>query len=493
MTKTILNDSRNNAVEALYLSQLQEDVFFPELSRHIKDLAGSDVEIYLSYNDESTRLISKNGKAIKDSKLLERGKGPSGYVAKTKRFYYSNNVSRDPVFASVKRNKNIQSELIVPVNVSGNVIATIHLQSNEDKKFSEKDALLISEFLKEAHVPLSNMNLYLMAKYLNKELLEKVKDQRDEDAGIKQEAQRVEMIGKDPAFLKSLSVASRVANQDIPVLIHGEVGVGKRLLGRKIHSLSERKHSGYQIIECASLNDESLEKDIFGCLERKGYLEIANNGTVLFNEIGLLSPKLQGKIFDFLTTGKINRVGGSEKINVNVRVLATSRKPLIEYVNEGKLREDLYYRLATVQIDLPKLKDRGEDIKLLANHFLNNNKSEKKFLTAQATGQLGIFPWEANVTELRNAMERTYALSEGKFVEQIEMAGFSKPEIKEEPKTREFVFEPISLSEIEKRHICKTLEFHNGNKTRAAKSLGVTVKTLYNKLHSYGLVTKNVQ
>ncbi len=496
MIKINLNESnlRPSALEALLLSELKEEVFFPELSKHLHLMTGDCVEIHLCFNDESTQLIARDGICIQGSDVQARGMGPAGYVAKTKRFYYSNNVSRDPVFSSVSRAAHINSELIVPVNLTDKVIATIHIQSSDaDKKFSEQDALSIMEFLNDIKTPLTNVNLYLMAKYLNQELLLKVKNQTPSLETNNAEVERVEMIGKHPDFLKSLSMASRVAAQDIPVLIQGETGVGKRLLGKKIHTMSQRKHSSFRVIECATLNDESLEKEIFGCLDRKGSLELGNNGTVLFNEIGLLSPKLQAMVFNFLTTGMIARVGSEKDINLNVRVIATSKRPLIGYVNENKLREDLYYRLATVQIDLPSLRQRGEDVKLIANHFLNNNKSEKKFLTAGAMDQLLDFAWESNVIELRNAMERTYALTDGKFVEKIEMNGFSKPEKKEEVITREPAFEPISISEIEKRHICKTLEFHGGNKTRAAKSLGVTVKTLYNKLHSYGLVSKNVQ
>ncbi len=492
MMNSTSNTKNTNGLEALHLSELREDIFFPELAKQLESRTGKNVEIYLCYNDESTRLIARGAKAVRDSKILAKGIGPSSYVAKTKRFYYSNNVERDPIFSSIEKNPEVKAELIVPINVSGNVIATIHLQSKDiEDKFSEEHAVVVKNFLNEAHIPLANVNLYLMAKFLNDELMKKYKSESDASA-LKKEAEKVEMIGKDPNFLKSISIASRIAMQDIPVLINGEAGVGKRLLGRKIHSLSERRNYNFQIIECAALNDESLEKDIFGCLDQKGYLEMAHNGTVLFNDIGLLSAKLQAKVFDFITQGKIKRVGSIDSINLNIRVLATSKRPLIDYVNEGKLREDLYYRLATVQIDLPKLKDRGDDVQLLANHFLNQNKVEQKFLTTHANEQLFNYAWESNVTELRNAMERTYALSEGKFIENIEMAGFSKPEVREEPLQREAAFEPISLSEIERRHICKTLEFHSGNKTRAAKSLGVTVKTLYNKLHSYGLVNKNV-
>jgi Nif-specific regulatory protein len=175
-----------------------------------------------------------------------------------------------------------------------------------------------------------------------------------------------------------------------------------------------------------------------------------------------------------------------ERIPVNVRIVAVTKKDLKELITAGKFREDLFYRLSTVSMAVPSMRERNSDIKILAEHFLNENKSELKFLTSNAIAKLLNYSWPGNVLELKNIMERTYALTEGKYVEDIDLPEGQVEEIAQP--IQEEAFKETTLFDLEKRHICKTLEHLKGNKTRAAKSLGITVKTLYNKLHSYGLI-----
>ncbi|MCB9091889.1 MAG: sigma-54-dependent Fis family transcriptional regulator [Halobacteriovoraceae bacterium] len=499
------HSSNLSQISTLLLSDLRENVFFAHLSKYIKDFTGEDsVEINLVYNDDSTQLIARDGESLADSPIKNRGEGACGYVTKIKRIYYSNSVKRDPVFASDMRDAKIEAEMIIPVSVEGKILATIHIQSfDAGKKYDDGFASSVKNLLNELSVPLQNINLYLMAKFLNKELLGKIKQQaegvevRSEDS-VNVAKERIELIGHDTQLLQSLSLAKRVATQDIPVLIEGEAGVGKRLLAKKVHHLSDRHNSPFYIIECGTMNEVSLEKEIFGDDNAKGVLEVANHGTIVLNEVSELSIRLQSKILEFMTTGKIKKGSNLESIGLNVRIVATSQKSLKDLVAQKSFRDDLFYRLATVQIFLPALRERGDDIKILANHFLNLGKTEKKFLTAVALEELKTSSWSGNIIELRNAMERTYALSDGKYISKIEFSDFDILGRNEERQDQRIQdekreFEPSTLADLEKRHICKTLEHLGGNKTRAAKSLGITVKTLYNKLHSYGLIAKTNQ
>ncbi len=504
MIERNLNDSTGNLtkVSTLLLSDLREGVFFSRLSGFLKDHLNEDqVEVALVFNDESTQLIARDGEIVSDSKIHARGEGAAGYVTKTKKIYYSNSVQRDPLFSTDLRDSRIHSELIVPVMIEGKPMATIHIQSFEEgRKFDESDAAKVKSFINDHHIALSNMNLYLMAKFLNRELLSKIKEQNTgasafSSASHEEAREKLEIIGQDTTLLQALSMAKRIASQDVPVLIEGKAGVGKRLMARKIHELSNRRGMPCQIIECATLNEANLEREIFGHQSQKGVLELNNNGTVIFNDISELSLRLQTRILDFLSTGRVKRLEHDELIALNVRVVVTSQKHLRDLVANKKFRGDLFYRLATVQMSLPTLKERGDDIKILANHFLNLGKESKKYLTEQAVNELKELDWEGNVLELRNTMERTYALSDGKYIDKVEVGDFSFFEDNNEAEAKKNheseAFEPITIQEIEKRHICKTLEHLGGNKTRAAKSLGITVKTLYNKLHSYGLISKD--
>jgi DNA-binding NtrC family response regulator len=216
-------------------------------------------------------------------------------------------------------------------------------------------------------------------------------------------------------------------------------------------------------------------------------IELTNGGTLVLNDICELSLPLQSKILNFLTSGFITRMDAEERIPVNVRVVAVTKKDLKEKITDGSFREDLFYRLSTVFMGVPALRKRNNDVKILAEYFLNENKSDLKFLTSNAVSKLLNYGWPGNILELKNIMERTYALTDGKYVEDIDLPESIEEEVVSSPSQEESFME-VTLFELEKRHICHTLEHLKGNKTRAAKSLGITVKTLYNKLHSYGLI-----
>jgi Nif-specific regulatory protein len=297
----------------------------------------------------------------------------------------------------------------------------------------------------------------------------------------------VEMIGHAPAFVEVMNVAERVAKEDFPIFIGGEAGTGKKLLAKKIHLLSERKDRECVIVHCSSINEQQLELEIFGMVDRPGAIARANGGTLILDSVEELSDRVQNKLLRFLVSGEFYALDSTTPLSLNVRLISISKVNLRQAVEEGSFNSDLMYRLNIMNIKMPSLRERKNDVKILSESFINNSKSgENKVLTTKAIERLAGYNWPGNIHELRNLMERTAILVSEQFIDETHL-----PELEVEQEVVVEVveeFSEMSLHELEKRHICKTLGHLGGNKTRAAKSLGITVKTLYNKLHSYGLV-----
>jgi DNA-binding NtrC family response regulator len=216
-------------------------------------------------------------------------------------------------------------------------------------------------------------------------------------------------------------------------------------------------------------------------------MQKANGGTVILNSIEELSVNVQQKLLRLIVSGELYNIDSNIPMPVNVRVISVTKADLAKRVEEGTFCEELMYRLNIMNIKMPSLKDRKEDIKILSERFLNTlNKESGKILTSKAIEKLSNYSWPGNIHELKNLMERTSILVSEQYIEESHL-----PELESEVELIEEVVEEFSemtLHSLEKMHICKTLDHLAGNKTRAAKSLGITVKTLYNKLHSYGLV-----
>ncbi len=487
-----------NELSNLLVSTLDEGVFFGSLSSFIHSHFNEHkVLIYKSYDDGSTQLVAENNRSVIDSEISTRAHGLSSYVTRTRRAYYSNAVKRDPLLVNVEYDNDVRAELCVPINSKGTVIGTIHIRSKKESgAFSELDIQEVQNILSALEAPLNNMRIYLLAKNLNRELIKRIEAREKETnkggfvrTGTTEQLKDLKVIGHSKVFTDTMNLVKKIAPEDFPVLIEGENGVGKKLISKKIHDLSERRDSACIVVHCSSLNDDVLETELFGKDENKGLIELSNGGTIILNEVSELSLNLQGKLLRFLLSGEIYRVGGERGIPVNVRILSTSKKQLQKEVDEGKFREDLLYRLNTVSLFIPALKERTDDIKVLAEHFLNLNRDKEQFkvLTNKAVDVLVNYNWPGNAQELRNIMERTYVLADGKYIDENHLPHLVVEDKKTEVNSVE-EFAEITLAELEKRHIIRTLDHLNGNKTKAARALGITVKTLYNKLHSYGLV-----
>ena len=248
---------------------------------------------------------------------------------------------------------------------------------------------------------------------------------------------RFGIIGNAPALNHALNVATQVSNTDLSVLINGESGVGKEVFSQIIHSMSARKHNPFIAVNCGAIPEGTIDSELFGhekgsftgaVESRKGYFETVNGGTIFLDEIGEMPLGTQARLLRVLETGEYIRVGSSKVQKTDVRVIAATNKDLLEYTHKGKFREDLYYRLNTVPIRVPALRDRKEDIVLLfrkfATDFAERYKTSSVQLSNEAKEKLVNYPWPGNVRELKNIAEQISVLSKDKNISEIELAGF---------------------------------------------------------------------
>jgi DNA-binding NtrC family response regulator len=301
-----------------------------------------------------------------------------------------------------------------------------------------------------------------------------------------------EILTRDPGMQSVLTLVERVAKSDSPVLISGESGTGKELVARALHRLSTRSAGALVDINCAAIAENLMESELFGhekgaftgALARKtGLFELAAGGTMFMDEIGELDPKLQGKLLRALELGSFFRVGGTQKVEVNVRIVAATNKDLAAAVNEGGFRQDLYYRINTINVDLPPLRDRVIDIPMLADHFLRKyGGATPPRLTQEAIEVMQKYRWPGNIRELRNVIERAVLLANGGVIHAHDL-----PLAASEPTTPGNNGAQLSLADLERRHIERILGESNWHQGRAAGLLGISSKTLYRKIREYGL------
>jgi DNA-binding NtrC family response regulator len=304
------------------------------------------------------------------------------------------------------------------------------------------------------------------------------------------------IIYKSTKMQRIVELVKAVAKSNATVLITGESGTGKELIARAIHSYSNRCNKPFIAISCAALPENILESELFGHergsftgahARRKGKFEISDGGTLFMDEIGDMSTNIQIHLLRVLEEKEFTRVGGNEIVKVDVRLISATNKDMKHEVSKGNFREDLYYRLNVVNIELPPLRDRKEDIPLLAEHFLTKfaeeNKKDIKDLSPDAINDLLKYDWPGNVRELENVIERAVILSE-------EGSLNTKDLLLEENGALVGEKSLTSITELEKKHIVNVLEECGGNCTKSARILGISRMTLYNKIRSYGIQVK---
>lgn len=306
------------------------------------------------------------------------------------------------------------------------------------------------------------------------------------------------IIGTSERFQEVLDLAGRVAGSDANVLITGESGTGKELIARAIHYSGSRAAGPFVAVNCAAIPENLIESELFGHVkgaftgavkDKEGKFELANGGTIFLDEIGELRIDLQAKILRVLQERTIDRVGGTKAAAVDVRVLAATNRDLEREVKEGRFREDLYYRLSVITLQVPPLRERKDDIPLLAEHFLRKyNRDAQVTLEPDALAALIAYGWPGNVRELENVIERASVLRRAAAVtisdlpDKLQRNRGSVSEI-----ILNLPGEGISLEELEKNLISKALEKHKGNQTRAAEYLRITRPTLIYRMEKYGL------
>jgi DNA-binding NtrC family response regulator len=305
-----------------------------------------------------------------------------------------------------------------------------------------------------------------------------------------------EIIGQSAAMQKIFQTIDRVAKTDANVLILGENGTGKELIARAIHRNSSRKNENFASVDLGSITETLFESELFGHKkgsftdakeDRAGRFEMANHGTLFLDEIGNLSMPLQAKLLTVLQNRKVSRVGSNKDTAIDIRLICATNMPLYEMVKENRFRQDLLYRINTIEIEIPPLRERFEDIPLLANHFLKHyaskyDKSVTKISEA-AMSRMHKHPWPGNIRELQHALERAIILS-GSNVLQPEDFNFTPTAGKEDG---QLSLDQYNLEEVEKLLIRKVLKKYNGNITQAASELGLTRSSLYRRLEKYGL------
>lgn len=307
------------------------------------------------------------------------------------------------------------------------------------------------------------------------------------------------IIGQSMPMLELLEMLGYVAPTEATVLIAGESGTGKELIASALHANSRRKNGPLVTVNCAALVETLLESELFGHEKgaftgadrrREGKFVQANGGTLFLDEVSETSPAMQAKLLRVLQEHEIQRVGGQETVQIDVRVLAASNRVLEEEVRAGNFREDLYYRLNVVTLHVPPLRDRREDIPLLAEHFMQKyaakNKRTVAGITPQCMDLLRNYPWPGNVRELENAIERGVILMRGDYLDETSLPlTVQRGTAKDDAPAASSI--PASLEEAEKQVIMKTLAETGGNKSEAARRLNITRKTLLSKMFKYEL------
>ncbi|MBT8338765.1 MAG: sigma-54-dependent Fis family transcriptional regulator [Desulfatitalea sp.] len=413
-------------------------------------------------------------KEVKEYRV-KLGQGIAGRVAKSGQSLLIQDVRKDPRwYKEISESIQFQTQSIacVPLKRNDEIIGVMQIIDKEDgRPLDRGDLLLMEEFSSLAAVALGHAR--------------HIQEVRQENLDLKQELKvRHEMIGKSHGVEKVIADGLKVANSKASALILGESGTGKELLARLIHRAGARKDKPLVVINCAAMPETLLEDELFGhekgaftgASNRKiGKFELAHEGTIFLDEIGEMTPGMQAKLLRVLQEGNFYRVGGNIPISVDVRVLSATNKKLEEEVAQGRFREDLYYRLNVVQINMPTLRERKEDIPLLAEHFLGLFKEETVMhtltISKAAMDKMVQYDWPGNIRELRNAIERAVVMGNGKEIlpEDLPIATSRS----NYPGMQVGLTLEEALNQFKKEFIILNLKSTGGNRSKAAKVMDI--------------------
>ena len=305
------------------------------------------------------------------------------------------------------------------------------------------------------------------------------------------------VLGDSKALKDAVSLAQKVSETDVPVLLTGETGTGKEVFAQAIHYNSKRAKQNFVAVNCSSFSKELLESEMFGhkagsftgaLKDKKGLFEEADNGTIFLDEIGEMAFELQAKLLRILETGEYIKIGDTKPTRVNVRVVAATNRNLPEEITAGRFREDLFYRLSVFQIHLPPLRERAGDVRILAKAFVKDFSVRLARPVTEITPAfleaLEQQPWKGNIRELRNVIERSMIICDKQLTLQdlpIEIQNSQQEELTSKN------YSEFELAAMEKHHITKVLQYTKGNKTEASRLLKIGLTTLYRKIEEYGI------
>ena len=392
-----------------------------------------------------------------------------------------------------------QSLLVAPIHHEGRIYGLIHLYStNPENALDANDLDYTLAVADQLAIAMQNLRQ-------RQELEDGLIKVQNENLQLKHQlAIETELVGESSVMKELKSKIALIAPSDAIVLIRGESGAGKELVARAIHYNSPRNEKPFVCMNCAALSESLLESELFGhekgaftgaTDQKPGKFEQADQGTLFLDEVGEMSLAIQAKFLRVLEGHPFERVGGSQSIKVDVRLVAATNRNLEEAVREKKFREDLYFRLQVLEIIVPALRDRRDDIPSLANFFAERfaektGRPVKKF-TSLAMERLSRHNWPGNVRELQNTVERAVVLSTGNVIDcdQIQLSGLREAELLPEPKAGANIAAPsaISMEQLEQEHILRILEMTQGNKSKASQILGIERSTLDRKLKKYGI------
>jgi two-component system response regulator HydG len=459
---------------------------------------------------------------LKIGYTLSSQEGIIGAVIRSKQSYLSNDVSNDAHYTNLCLPVESQSQLCVPIIKEGEVVAILNIESDRKQAFDEDDVITLEAVASQVAVSITNQKLYSEATSFNRKLQQAVEEKtlelrraherileqqrllQKENKALKtlvsQDSKTMEIVGKSPAIQSLLAMVDKIAPTTATVLIQGESGTGKELIARRLHFKSDRMSGPYVTVNCGALQESLLESELFGhekgsftgaVNQKMGLCETADGGTLFLDEIGEMSLGIQAKLLRFLQEGEFYRIGGKRPIQVDVRVISATNRDLEKEVKENRFREDLFYRLNTITLRMPPLRKRKEDIPALVEFFLKNSRfggpsQQIRRVDPRVLDVFSNYGWPGNIRELQNTIERLKILAENNEI-RLEDIPFSIRMPKTRMDTADFTLD-MPLEDVEKNHILRTLAYNHGNKTKTAHSLGITIKTLYNKLHRYGIL-----
>lgn len=471
----------------------ETDELLEQIAQTSTRLLGSERATIFLPDPSGTSLIGKPALGVEEGEIrIPINAGVVGQVMQSgqpARVDYDVSAEQKQIHRDVDEQLGFQTRTIlcVPMTDSkGKTIGAFELINRNEGNFTDEDETALCELAAHASVAIDN-TLHVEQLVTSKRTV------------AQQAAGQVEMIGKCAAIEKLKTAIERVANTDLVILITGENGTGKEVVAQMIHYLSERRDEVLVAVNCAAISESLLESELFGHEKgaftdahqaREGKFELAKNGTLFLDEIGDMSLDGQSKLLRVLEERKVVRVGGSTPIPTDARVIAATNQDLAGLITEKKFRQDLYFRLNVVPIELPPLRDRGDDILELANHFLDQfcakARREVPTITAAAKKRLLGHGWPGNIRELRNMMERLAYLTDGEKIDAVDLDFVNSPASADSAIPMD-----LALTEATRQfqvdYITRHIERAKGNMTDAAAKMGLHRSNLYRKMKQLGM------